>query len=154
MKKLLLLCLSLILVVGCDDKKKHYIGNETNYGHFVFTQDMLVVDVEEDTNSFRLEGRYLEQPDVDVYGDVWLYLDEKATTAKHPEQFVLSKFVKFKEGENGNLYYDVTIHPETITREVEIVYHTETYGEDINGDANSLAKDSQIKVVLRPMTTE
>lgn len=154
MKKLFLLCLSLLLIVGCDDKKKHYIGNESNYGHFVFTSEYIVVDVEEDTNFFRLEGRYLEQPDADVYGDVWLYIDTQKTTAKYPEQFEMTKFVKFKEGENGTLYHDVTIHPENITSWVEIHYHTETYSEDINGPVNSLSKDSKIKVILRPKANE
>lgn len=156
MKKILFaLCLSMLIVVSCDEKKKHSVGNGANYGTFVFSTDELVVDVDSQTTSFRLEGRYTELPDVDVYGDIWLYLDADKTTAKYPEQFVLAKFVKFTENDNGVLYHDVTIHPETIDKEVVIVYHTKTLGlQDADDAKESLSKDSKIKVVLRPVEQE
>lgn len=152
MKKIFFaLCAALLLAVGCNDKKRHYIGNDTNYGVFQFAQSELVVDVTEEVTSFRLEGNYKVQPDKDAYGDVWLYLDADETTAKHPEHFVLAKFVKFQEDENGVLYYDVKIHPEAIDKELYIVYHTEAIDmRDPNMDSSTLLNDSKIKVTLRP----
>lgn len=156
MKKILFtLCLAALALAGCDPKKKHYVGNDTNYGIFQFAQSELVVDVTEEVTSFRLEGSYKVQPDKEAYGDVWLYLDADETTAKHPEHFVLTKFVKFQEDENGVLYYDVKIHPEAITKELYIVYHTEAVDmRDPNMDASTLLDDSKIKVTLRPAANE
>ena len=92
MKKILFaLCLAALVVTGCDPKKKHYIGNETNYGVFQFAQSELVVDVSEDVTSFRLEGSYKVQPDKDAYGDIWLYLDAKQTTAIFGSTWMLNR---------------------------------------------------------------
>lgn len=152
MKKILFaLCLAALVVTGCDPKKKHYVGNDTNYGVFQFAQSELVVDVTEDVTSFRLEGSYKVQPDKDAYGDIWLYLDAKQTTAKHPEHFTWTKYVKFQEDENGVLYYDVKIHPEAIDKELYIVYHTKTVDiRDDEIDDSVLQDDSKIKITLRP----
>lgn len=143
----LLALLSLVLFVGCNSNFNPYPDN-TDPNYFQFSTDELVVDVTPNVKSFRIEGKFAHfseiRPDVTI--------QREGTTVKHNVHFIND----VREGSNcigdftilddKKVYKDVTIIPENITEEVQIIYlkigRSFYEPEDLT---------NQLTVILRPV---
>lgn len=139
-------------LTACESDNWWGDGPEPNYGLFTFERTEQVVEVPPETESFRLEGRYLKPADENRKGNILLQLVPEATTAVRGKHFRYEETLpKFSEQEDGKYCTEVTIYPENITEEVRICYDVpgnmavdpEAYPERIG----------QTTVVLRPTTT-
>lgn len=136
-----------ISLVGCKEKSFWGEGvGDPNY--FGFLTSEIVVDVESETKSFRIEGEWTHK----VSDLPQIEIDRDTTTAKHKFHFVntpesnydIGKFTPLLEG--NKVYKDVVIMPENIKEKVVILYRHARW----NGEPEGLIKE--LKVVLQPKT--
>lgn len=135
-----------------------------------FEQSELIVDVDEDVNSFRIvtlkEIRVFEY-DIDDYRrimycsgcseppTIYLVSDTTKTTAKENVHFIntaynsdIDDFTKLDETKS---YIDIEIIPENITEEVAICYISRSSPETNYTDSGIIVtRENKLKVILRP----
>lgn len=144
------------LLVGCEKGD----GLHTILSPY-FVSSEIVVEVTEETKSFRIEmGWPVEHPDITYFinKNVNVYLDKEATTAKHNTHFIntpaqelggtIGKFEVLLEERKA--YKDVTIIPKNITEQVIITYSTTNgrpEGLPIEGEGGLF---NQLTVILKP----
>lgn len=96
--------------------------NDGVFNNFSFATDELIVEVDETTTSFRIEGEY----PVEFDHNPWVRLDIGSTTAKHKIHFIntgdMGGIGDFTQSDGLKIYRDVTILPENITEEVRLFY--------------------------------
>ena len=110
--------------MSCEDDSYPW-ENQGPPNNFTFKQSELIVEVDETTTSFRIEGEFSEK--FSTYGLVGL--DTLRTTAKHKIHFIntgehADNIGDLTQSDGLKAYRDVTILPENITEEVAISYFT------------------------------
>ncbi len=126
MKKTILTAFSICLAVfatSCEDDTLPCC-NDGQFNNFSFSTAEQIVEVDETTTSFRIEGEF----PIEFTHNPWVWLNTTTTTAKHKFHFINTgdpgDIGEFTQSDGLKIYRDVTIIPENITEEVIISYST------------------------------
>lgn len=140
-----------VLFQGCEDRYRYVEGNPYDMSSFGFLESEQVVEVDDDTKSFRIVGKWTEG---DMAGELprwpWVYLDTKNTTAVHKEHYINHVDPKnntvgaFTPLDSNVLYRErvVQLLPENIKDEKVVHY--------IIGGVNIHNQIYKHRVILRP----
>ena len=142
-----------VLSVACNNEKPWY--DDRNYGIFTFNESETIVEVTPDMRSIRLEGHYLKRPDNSLDGVILLAVDNAETTAQRNVHYLYfdadySWVILNKSASGDNYYYDVTIQPENIDREVCIVFFNTIVSNDLTEGSKYPERISSAKIILKP----
>lgn len=149
--------MGIVFFQGCDVFDPYYSDNMPKFG---FIESEQVVEVDVDTESFRILGKWTEGTTSWFHNPRFprVYLDTLNTTARHNQHFI-----SHIDPEYGSIGYftsidsdktyrerEVKLLPENITSELIIYYDIPLYLDSLN--SHNLI--NRHKVILRPKANE
>ena len=148
----LILCLMALAFVACDNNDAEiYEGGST----YAFKQSEIVVNASE-TDSFRLEVYYIEEPETDLARNLFsFHVDEKRSTPDWKEYFETALHtVQMEETEDGTFFSYINIKADKVKEDgKEIVVYLNTFGSRDSSLTDFDSKEPIYDIVIRLQPT-
>lgn len=148
MRKLLYGLLALTLV-ACDTKDDDQF--KADGGTYAFKQSEIIVNASE-TDTFRLEAYYIDEPDASLRGTFKFRVDEELSTPDWEHYFVAVPFgyMVMEEAEDGTFFSDISIWSDKVDKEVVVVLDTFLGYDDSEVGFDGNKSISELTIRLRP----
>lgn len=148
----LILCLMALAFVACDNNDAEiYKGSST----YAFKQSEIVVNASE-TDSFRLEVYYIEEPETDLARNLFsFHVDEERSTPDWKEYFEIAPYtVQMEETEDGTFFSYINIKADKVKEDgKEIVVYLNTFGGRDSSLTGFDGKEPIYDIVIRLQPT-
>lgn len=150
--KRLLYGLVALAFVACDNNDAEiYTGGST----YAFKQSEIVVNASE-TDSFRLEVYYVEEPATDLARNLFsFHVDEERSTPDWKEYFETALHtVQMEEAEDGTFFSDLNIKADKLKEDnKEVVVYLNTFGSRDSSLTGFDGKEPIYDIVIRLQPT-
>lgn len=148
MRKLLYGLLALALV-ACNTKDDDQF--KADGGTYAFKQSEIIVNASE-TDTFRLEAYYIDEPDASLRGTFKFRVDEELSTPDWEHYFVAAPFgyMVMEEAEDGTFFSDISIWSDKVDKEVVVVLDTFLGYDDSEVGFDGNKSISELTIRLRP----
>lgn len=148
MRQLLYGLLALALV-ACNTKDDDQF--KADGGTYAFKQSEIIVNTSE-TDSFRLEAYYIDEPDASLRGTFKFRVNEELSTPDWKHYFVVVPFgyMIMEEAEDGTFFSDISIWSDKVDKEVVVVLDTFLGYNDTAIDIDGNSPINELTIYLRP----
>lgn len=148
MKRLIYGLMALALV-ACNTKDDDQF--KADGGTYAFKQSEIIVNASE-SDSFRLEAYYIDEPDASLRGTFKFRVNEELSTPNWEQYFVVAPFgyMTMEEAEDGTFFSDISIWPDKIDKEVIVILDTFLGYDDTAVDADGNRPINELTIRLRP----
>lgn len=148
----LILCLMALAFVACDNNETEaYTGSST----YAFKQSEIVVNASE-TDSFRLEVYYIEEPETDLARNLFsFHVDEERSTPDWKEYFETAPYtVQMEEAEDCTFFSYINIKADKLKEDnKEVVVYLNTFGSRDSSLTGFDGKEPIYDIVIRLLPT-